>query len=195
MTGPSIGAIVLAAGLSSRMGCNKLLLPFKGKPLVRHAVEAAVASHAHPVIVVTGNDAFKVTAVLDDLDVHIVENVDFSKGLSTSLKCGLRAMPPGCAGAVVLLGDMPLTGPEIVDSLIAAFDPAVGRTICVPVSGGRRGNPVLLGRKYFGEIQTLEGDVGARQLLVAHQADIIEVSVVGAGPLTDIDTPDDLAVS
>ena len=103
-----IAALVLAAGQSRRMeGKNKLLEDFNGKPLVRHAVEAACASMASPVIVVTGNDAGSVEKALKDLDVRFVNNPDFAEGLSSSLKAGIRAVPGESAGAVICFGDMP----------------------------------------------------------------------------------------
>jgi len=185
----SIGAVVLAAGLSARMPGNKLLLPFAGMPLIRHAVGTALASRATPVVVVTGNETADISAALKGLSVPIVENSDFSKGLSASLKCGLRSLPSDCDGAVILLGDMPLVKPALIDALIAAHEP--GR-ICVPVRDGRRGNPVLWGKEYFHELLALEGDMGAKRLLALHQDAIYALEVSDDGPFIDIDTPDDL---
>src|SRR5262249_34051139 len=109
---PRIGAIVLAAGHSSRMratgqGRNKLIEPIAGKPMVRHVVEAALASAVSDVIVVIGNEQSAVTKALDNMPVTLIDNTDYSNGLSTSLISGLNALPPDCDGALVLLGDMP----------------------------------------------------------------------------------------
>jgi len=188
-----IGAVVLAAGVSSRMGANKLLMPLWGKPLVRHAVEAAAASRAATVVVVTGNSSKEVEDSLDGLTVSFVENKEFAKGLSTSLKCGLRALPDDCDGAVILLGDMPAISPNLLDRLIAAFDPAQGRAIVVPTRGGRRGNPVLWARRFFPEILALEGDTGAKRLMVLHRDLVHELEAADDGPFIDIDTPEALA--
>ena len=190
---PRIGAVVLAADLSSRTGVDKLLMPLWGKPLVRHAVEAAVASRAAAVVVVTGDRAREVEASLDGLPVNIVENKEYSGGSSTSLKCGLKALPADCDGAVILLGDMPLVVPSLIDGLIAAFDPAEGRAIVVPVRSGRRGNPVLWARRFFPELFALEGDKGAKDLMVLHRDQIHELEAADDGPLIDIDTPEALA--
>jgi molybdenum cofactor cytidylyltransferase len=190
---PKIGAVVLAAGLSLRMGANKLLIPLGGKPLVRHAVEAAVASRATPVIVVIGNFGEEIQKTLCDLDVQFINNPDFSAGLSTSLKCGLRSLPGDCAGAAILLADMPRVTPMLIDALIAAFAPERGRAICVPVANGRRGNPVLWARRFFPEILALEGDSGAKALLDAHWDLVWELPATDDGPLFDIDTPEALA--
>jgi len=191
--GPRIGAVVLAAGLSSRMGVNKLLLPLKGKPLVRHAVDAAAASRCDPVIVVIGDNCGQIEAASCTHKVRFVKIRDFTGGLSELLKCGLRTLPPDCEGVAVLLGDMPFVTSQLIDVLIAAFDPTDGRAICVPVHRGQRGNPVLWDRQFFPEMLALEGDTGAKQLLIRHQAMLYELEVADDGPLTDIDTPEDLA--
>jgi molybdenum cofactor cytidylyltransferase len=188
-----IGAVVLAAGTSSRMGSNKLLAQVRGKPMVRYAVEAALKSHAEPVIVVTGHAGQDVRAALSDLNVRFVENPEFSKGLSASLKRGVSALPEDCDGALIILGDMPGISPALLDRLIAAFDPAESRAICVATYRGKQGNPVLWARRFFPEILAVEGDVGARNLIGAYGELVVEVEAEDDAPLTDIDTPDALA--
>ena len=190
---PKIGAVVLAAGLSSRMGANKLTMPLRGKPLIRHAMEAAAASRASSVIVVTGNNAKDVEIALAGLAVNFVENKEYTKGLSASLKCGLRALPDDCDAAAILLGDMPLVTPQLIDGLIAAFDPERGRASVVPGRHGRRGNPVLWARRFFPEMFALEGDTGAKPLLAAHLDLIYELEAADDGPFVDIDTLEALA--
>ena len=186
---PRIGAVVLAAGLSSRMGSHKLLEAVGGKTLVRRAVEAALASAAGPVLVVTGNRAAEVQAALKGLAAEFVDNPDFTKGLSTSLKRGINALPEDCDGALVLLADMPDVSAALIDKLIAAFDPAEERAICVAARHGKRGNPVLWARRFFPEIASLEGDVGAKALMVAYDELVCEVEAADDAPLVDIDTP------
>ena len=188
-----IGAVILAAGLSSRMPGNKLLAPIKGVPLVRHAVEAALASQAHPVVVVIGNGAAEVLEALGGLDITIVENHNYAMGLSESLKVGVKNLPLTCKGVLVLLGDMPYVTAGTIDSLIMQFDPAANRTICVPVKAGRRGNPVLWGRRHFPEILALQGDQGAKGLMDRHADTLCEVTVADDSIFADIDTKDDLA--
>lgn len=190
---PRIGAIVLAAGLSSRMGSNKLLATVDGKPLVRHAVEAALGSAAAAVVVVTGNGGAEIQRAVAPFSPLFVENPDFSKGLSTSLRVGLKALPADCDGALVLLGDMPGVTAALLDTLIAAFDPQEDRAICVATRRGKRGNPVLWARRFFPEMQAIEGDVGARHLIGQYADLVVEVEAVDDGPLTDIDTPEALA--
>lgn len=190
---PRIAAIVLAAGMSTRMGSNKLLAEVDGKPLIRHVVEAAMGSAAASVLVVTGNAGDKIRKAVSPIMPLFVDNPDFSKGLSASLKCGLRSLPEDCDGAVVLLGDMPGVSPGLIDKLIASFDPAEDRAISVATRHGKRGNPVLWARRFFPEMLAIEGDVGARQL-IGHYAELVcEVEASDDAPLTDIDTPEALS--
>ena len=121
---PDITAVVLASGQSKRMGPrNKLLEDFSGKPLVRHAVEAALASTARNVVVVTGFEEDRVHEALAGLDVKFARNQHYADGLASSLVAGIDAVPETADGAVVLLGDMPLVSPGLIDQLIAAFAP------------------------------------------------------------------------
>ena len=167
--GRRIAAIILAAGRSTRMGGpNKLLAEIGGRPLVRIAVEEALASRAHPVIVVTGHQRDKVEAALDGLKVERVHNPDFAQGLSTSVKAGLAAVPDDVDGAIICLGDMPQVDAALIDRLAAAFDPERGALIVVPTVDGKRGNPVVWSRRFFHELATLEGDVGARHLIARY---------------------------
>ena len=189
----SIGAILLAAGRSTRMGAeNKLLAEIGGKPLVRIAAEEALKSKARPLVVVTGHQRERVQAALQGLDVKIVHNPDFADGLSTSLKSGLVALPDENDGALVLLADMPRVDAGLIDSLIGAFDPARGALVVVPTFDGKRGNPVLWSRRFFADLMALQGDVGARHLIGSHAEAVTEVPAQGSAVLTDVDTPDAL---
>jgi molybdenum cofactor cytidylyltransferase len=188
----TIGAIVLAAGRSSRMAPRNKLLELAGEtPIVVCVATAALASKADPVIVVTGFEADRVEQALRDLQVSTVRNPAFAQGLSTSLRAGLGALPPHCDGALILLGDMPIVDVKVLNALIAAFTGP--DAVYVPVFEGRRGNPVLWGRRYFAEILQLEGDTGAKQLLLRNTDRITEVPVESQGIFADVDTVADLA--
>jgi molybdenum cofactor cytidylyltransferase len=188
---PRIAAMVLAAGMSTRMGVNKLLAEVKGEPLVRHVVRCVEASRARPIVVVTGYEHERVGAALADAECTLVHNPNFGKGLSTSLRTGVRAAGQ-CDGAVILLADMPAISPSLIDRMISVFDPANGRAICAATFRGRRGNPVLFDRRFFPELETISGDVGARTIVVRNGGLVCEVEADDDGPLTDIDTPGDL---
>lgn len=191
---PQIAALVLAAGQSRRMGkANKLLADIDGTPMVRRIVDAALASKSDRVVVVTGHEADLVRGALDGLDVDFVDNPDFAAGLSTSLRRGLSALDKTIDGALVCLGDMPQVSAGLLDRLIAAFDPIEGRAICVPVTQGKRGNPVLWGAQFFDQMTQVSGDVGARHLIGEFAEAVCEVEVGDTGVLNDIDTPDALA--
>ena len=195
MTGSAhIVAIVLAAGRSTRMGeANKLLADIGGKPMLRHVAEAALASQAQQVLVVVGHQADEVCAALTGLDVAFVANLDFATGLSSSLKAGIRALPQGAAGALVLLGDMPRIETAHLDAMIAAFASEAGNAVVVPMHRGQRGNPVLWPADLFAEILALEGDVGARSLLARHAPRVREIDLGTDAIVMDVDTPEALA--
>jgi molybdenum cofactor cytidylyltransferase len=188
-----IAAIVLAAGRSTRMGGpNKLLAEIGGKPLVRIAAEQALASHADPVIVVTGHERERVEGALAGLAVRLVHNPDYATGLGSSLKTGIAAIPADADGAVVCLGDMPQVDAGLIDRLIAAFDPEKGALAAVPVIEGKRGNPVLWSRRFFPELMAIEGDIGARHLIGRYGEAVVEVPLTGRAALVDVDTPEAL---
>jgi molybdenum cofactor cytidylyltransferase len=187
---------VLAAGQSSRMGGpNKLLAEIGGKPLVRHVVDAALASRARPVVVVTGHQRDKVEAALAGLPVKFVHNAHFADGLGTSLKAGIAALaglPAEVDGAIVCLGDMPQVDAALIDRLIGAFDPDHGALVVVPTIDGKRGNPVVWSRRFFPDLMAVEGDVGARYLIGRYTEAVAEVPLTGTAALTDVDTPEAL---
>ncbi len=186
----NVAAVILAAGRSTRMGGpNKLLAELNGKALVRIVTEQVLASKAHDVVVVTGHQAELVEKALGGLKVKFVRNPDFAAGLASSVKTGIAAVPEAADGAVICLGDMPLISAHLIDRLIEAFAPESGNLIAVPVSDGRRGNPVLWSRRFFDELMTLDGDIGARHLISRHGEAVAEVPVEGFGAFLDIDTP------
>ena len=189
-----IGGLLLAAGQSRRMGrVNKLLAEIDGVPMVVHAARTMLASGAAPVVVVLGHEPEKVETALDGLNVTFVRNPAYADGLSTSLKAGLAALPADIAGAVIALGDMPGVTTADIDALIDAFEPHAGRTICVPVHDGKRGNPVLWARRYFGDMGEISGDVGARHLIGENMDQVCDVPRDNPGILIDLDTPEALA--
>jgi molybdenum cofactor cytidylyltransferase len=192
--GPRIGAVLLAAGQSRRMGGpNKLLAELDGVPMVAHVARRLLASRARPIVAVLGNQAEAVDTALGKLPVERVRNVEFAEGLSTSLKRGIAALPPDLDAALVCLGDMPLISGRHIDRLIAAFNPLEGRAIIVPTRRGKRGNPVLWAKRFFPEMSELAGDVGAKHLIGEHAELVAEVEMDDDAIFVDIDTPEALA--
>ena len=191
--GHRVAGLILAAGRSTRMGGpNKLLEEINGKALMRHVAEHILASRAKPIIVVTGHQKERVERALAGLPVTFVHNPDFADGLSTSLKAGIAAVPAEADGAIVCLGDMPQVSAKLIDRLIAAFDPARGALVVIPTIEGKRGNPVLWSRRFFPDLATVEGDVGARHLIGGYAEAVVEVPLEDAAALTDVDTPEAL---
>ncbi len=196
-------AILLAAGLSSRYraqaeagASSKLLAQVEGRPLVRIVAEAALASQAQPLIVVTGYERENIEASLAGLPIHFVHNPDYATGMASSLRIGVVNVPQNCAGTIVLLGDMPQIHARLINQLIDHFATHEAARALVPVfineQGQReRGNPVLLARSIFADIAHLSGDQGARKLLTG--AGVVELPVDDHSIALDIDTPQALA--
>ena len=183
-------ALVLAAGCSTRMGpINKLIAPLNGRPMVRTVVDHLAHSRARPIVVVTGHEAEQIREALADADVSFVHNTAYREGLSASIRAGLAALPDTVEAVIVCLGDMPLVASEHIDRLAAAFDPAEGRGICVPVFEGKRGNPVLFARRFFEEMAAVRGDVGPRHLIGQYEEYVCEVAMDDRAVLIDADSP------
>ncbi len=192
-----VAAIVLAAGRSTRFsggaeGATKLVAQFDGAPLVRRSVEAAIGSEAKPVVVVTGHAREQVMDALAGLDFLEARNPDYARGIASSVKAGLAALPPSCEGALIFLADMPRVTADLARSLIAAFASDPGVDAVAPLVDGRRGNPVLLSRRLFAPAMRLDGDEGARKLLMREGARVVEIAVDDLGAAFDVDTPEAL---
>lgn len=190
-----IGAVVLAAGRSSRMnGANKLLEEINGIPIIIHTLQNVLQSTARPITVVVGNNADSIRKAIlkaDLTDICIVSCPTYEMGMSHSLRTGIAALPSYIEGAVICLADMPFIKPDDIDRLISAYSPDEN-LIVIPTYKGQRGNPVLFGREVFPHIMKLEGDKGASQIWPYYEKSIIEIGMTHEGILTDIDSPNDL---
>lgn len=187
---PKVAGIILAAGHSRRMaGRNKLLLTVGDMPIISHVVENAQASRLQQIIVVLGQDGDQISPLMPTTGLTIVDNTRFDTGIASSIRCGLRLVTEEMDAAMILLGDMPFITKSHINQLIAKFEPAQGRDIVVPVKQGRRGNPVPWGRCHFDKLRALNGDVGARDLLLEQAVSIASVEVNNEAILMDIDTP------
>jgi molybdenum cofactor cytidylyltransferase len=182
----NLAAIVLAAGSARRFGSDKLSAPFRGEPLVLHAIRAARAAPVERVIVVCGERL----AIGDWMERPPVEVVRIaSSALSESLKAGIAATGRR-EGAFVFLGDMPLIPHGVAASLAAKLD---GNFAVVPRHAGVNGHPVLLSHRAFAEIASLSGDEGAGRLLKRRGGDVAFVDVADEAILLDVDRAEDLA--
>ena len=185
-----ICAIVLAAGLSSRMGVQKLLLPFGGKTVIAHIVDQLLASTVDEVHVVVGHQAERISGELSGRAVSIVNNPNYKSGMLSSVRCGLQNLPEKCRAVLVVLGDQPSITTELIDQMLQSFA-ATEKSILVPLYKGKRGHPILFSSLYRDEILKRHGDVGLRGLLYGHSDDIFELAVSTASVLCDMDCPED----
>ncbi len=185
-----IAAIVLAAGAARRFGSQKLMAPFGEKPLVRWAVEHALASRVSEVIVVLGRDGEAVRAALHGLPVRFTMNEQWAEGMSGSIHTGIAALAPDTDAVVIMLGDQPTVTPEIIDHLIAAHATST-RPIVAPSYRGERGNPVLFAADLFPELLAIRGDQGARGI-IACDAGRVEIVALAMTMPGDVDVESDL---
>jgi molybdenum cofactor cytidylyltransferase len=190
---PAIATVILAAGSARRMGRNKLVEVWNGRPILRHVAEAALAGPGAPVLVVTGHEPERAGGALEGLDVRFVHNSAYAAGLSTSLQAGLAAVPTSATGAIIMLGDMPRVTPAILGRLAVAFADRPEAMAVVPTVAGQRGNPILIARALFPAVMALAGDIGARRLIDEAGDGVAEVAIDDAAILTDVDTPEALA--
>ncbi len=184
-----VAGVVLAAGSARRMGQPKQLLDWHGEPLIRHAASTALAAGLAPLIVVTGAAGEAVAAALAGLPVQCIANQRHTEGQSTSLRCGVEALPPEAGAVAVLLGDQPFVEAAHIAALVAAWRSSQA-AIVAPVFAGQRGNPVIFARSVFPELLRISGDQGARAVIAADPARVAFVAFDDAAPLADIDTPE-----
>ena len=180
--------MVLAAGMSRRMGAHKMLLPWGGGKVIAHIVDELLGSRADRVLVVVGFEGEKVTGQLLGRDVTIVSNADYAEGMLSSVRCGLRALPGGCEKVLVVLGDQPSLTAELVNEMLQA---ETKKGIVVPKYNGKRGHPLLFAIDYREEILTHFNEEGLRGLLRAHPEEVFELNVLNSTVLSDMDCPED----
>ena len=188
-----VTGIVLAAGLSQRMGQPKQLLKLGSQTLLSQVMLNAIRSKLDQVIVVVSPQIEQqATQILESPDkkLLIVVNTDPGRGISSSIKLGLEEVSEGARGVMVLLGDQPLVSTEVIDKLIDTFD-LDPKKIIVPTYNGKDGNPVIFPAESIGDLRTISGDKGAKNIIYNHLDMVIKVEVGDLGSMEDIDTPED----
>lgn len=183
-----IWALLLAAGESKRMGTPKQLLPFGRTTVIETALENILASSVDRTLVVLGAVHDRLEPLLKRFPVSLTVNPDFREGMLSSVRWGIRHLPPDARAALIFLGDQPWITPETIDRVIHAFR-ETGRGLVLPVQGDAGGHPLLIDLKYREEIESLNSAVGLRELLVKHPEDVHRVECGDAGVLRDMDTP------
>ena len=189
-----VGAILLAAGQSRRMGAaNKLLLDIDGEPMVRYVACTLLDSRAAEVVVVLGHQSAAVGEALAGLAVRIVHNEAFREGQMTSVRCGLEALPDRYEGILVALADQPALTAADVDFLIDEFLAGDRQRILVPASADRRGNPIVLAAHHRTEMAGRGLNFGCRNLIARNPQSVRTIEPPNDRYFRDVDTPDDYA--
>ncbi len=187
-----MSAIVLAAGLSTRMGgVNKLLLPFKSKTVIVTVVEHLINAGIEEIIVVTGNDAEQVKNLLKHLDVKVIYNEDFKKGMTSSIKKGVSGVKGN--SYMICLGDMPFITNEEYLQIRTFFEKLKHLNeacICIPTYKNKKGNPVVFSSFYKSEIFKHTNIEGCKGIITGNQQNVYKLEMKEANILKDIDTAD-----
>ena len=181
-----VGVIVLAAGRSQRFGRPKQLLLYDGQTLVRRAARAALAVRGR-VVVVAGREQEMIGLELLGLPVTVVPNDDWERGIGSSVRCGLEALPE-CDAAVIVACDQPRVDGSVIQQLIAEHAKS-GKPIVASAYAGTLGVPALFGQEIFAELRSLPDGQGAKSIILRHRDEVATVDFP-AGAL-DIDTPED----
>lgn len=186
-----IYGLVLAAGMAQRMGSTKQLLPFGDRTILQTVVDTLSGADLVGVVVVLGHDADAVRESLRGRPVLCCVNDAYREGMFSSVLCGLRHLPADAGAVLIALGDQPQIELNVVQAVVRAYREG-DRGIAIPISGGKRGHPVLINlSRYQSEILGLSGDEGLKPVMRGHPQDTREVSVDDEGILRDLDTPED----
>jgi molybdenum cofactor cytidylyltransferase len=185
-----ISAIILAAGMSSRMGRPKQLLNVGNSTLIRIVTENVLVSNVDEVIVVTGCKQKEVNAAINDLPVKVIFNPCYKAGQGTSLALGVKSISESTSAFLVFMVDQPLISASLIDMLIGEFK----KRRCLvlrPVCKGLPGHPVIFSNSLSAELKDLKGDEGARQMLKKLEDKVEYFPVRDEAVIFDIDTPED----
>lgn len=185
----SVCAIVLAAGTSTRMKTQKMLLIFKGKTIVETVVDNALKV-TDKVLVVLGSHKNEISEKLIGRNISLVTNENYLQGMLSSVICGYRALPENVEAALLFLGDQPQVPHQAAKIVIDRWE-KTGKGIVIPTFNGKRGHPVLIETRFSNEIENLEAEKGLRQLMEIRKNDILEVDCLYPEILRDIDTPEE----
>lgn len=185
-----VWAIILAAGASTRMKRQKLLLPFNGKTIIETVVENAARSVNNNILVVLGSHREQIQNKIVNYQVKFCVNENYLDGMLTSAICGFRALPASAKAALIFLGDQPQIPSEVAGLVIENWLQSK-KGIVMPTFNGKRGHPVLIETQYKTEIEKLDPNKGLRTLSEKFKDDVIEVECDVAEILRDIDTPEE----
>lgn len=193
-----IQGIILAAGLSSRMGRPKLLIEIDGLPLLTRVLQAALDSSLDRIILVTGPRFPSPCDLMDGQTLpkrlRVVVNLNPEEGMASSIRVGMAEIDEGAQGVMIVLGDQPWLTSKVIDGLVRAFCKDSHKIVASAV-GGRRTTPVVFPSDLFEDLAQQTGDVGGREVLNRNPARVVEIEMGSYYDDTDIDTPEDLTRS
>ena len=187
----SVCAIVVAGGLSTRMGAFKQLLPYGQHTVIEQIVSVLLQCPLDEVVVVTGHEQQAIEAKLAAWSVRPVFNSDYQEGeMLSSIRCGLAALDSECRAAMLVLADQPQLEASVVRQLIKAYQTGSG-SLVVPSFQMRRGHPIIIDQTYWPEILALASDKSLRDVITLHADKIDYIVVETDSVLRDIDTPEE----
>ena len=191
---PTAG-IILAAGMSKRFQQPKQLVKYKGKFLLEHVLSAAIGSNLKNIYLVLGHHKDAILKTLSGLfdfsSLKVVFNPEYEKGLGRSLRAGMEAIDVTIPSVMFLLGDQPMVDSQMINNLLTNYWNSE-MEICAPTYGDRRGNPTIFSKIFYNRLKTIEGDVGAREIIRQHQAQVQYVPIENPLYFFDIDSLADL---
>lgn len=185
-----VSCIVLAAGKSTRMGEQKLLLPYQKSTIINKVVATTLNSNSSQTLVVIGSHKNEIKKALKGLDIILVTNDQFEEGMLSSVQVGVSAVDASADGMIILLADQPMVSEKIINQLITSFQ-KTDKGLIIPTYNNKRGHPVLIHSKYKKSIPMLNSAIGLRELFLTNSHDILEITVETDEILKDIDTQDD----
>lgn len=187
----------MAAGLSTRYGRTKQLLKLKGKPLLEWTLDACLNSQLEKIVLVIGHDAHRIitalSSKLEDSRILTTINRRYREGMSQSLRSGLLKAMNTFPSVMFLLGDQPMVDSRMINRLLNNFWKS-DKDICIPVYKGKRGNPSIFSQYFYDQLLNIQGDIGARKLILNNPENVLSVDVESSMSFFDIDTEKDLNI-
>ena len=189
----TVDVVILAAGLSQRMGVtNKLLIKVDGEPMIRRTVKLYQAVGLTNILVVVGYEKEKIKEALIGLNIKIIINNDFNDGQISSIRCGVKALSTECEYAFIALADQPLLTKHDIQFLLTSFNTESNKTIQVPYFNNCRGNPLLLKATQLKAVDNDGVHLGCRKLIEKHPDKVQRLEVNNSHFTCDLDTPEDV---
>ena len=189
-----VGAIILAAGMSKRMGTHKLLLPVNGAPMIYHPIALAVQQKLNPIVVIAGQYIEEIRNVMKDCpDITFLYNPDYQRGMASSLKLGIEALGNQVDAAMIFLGDQPFVHEQVICSIRTEYENEKDNGVWIvrPCYRGQQGHPILFDHNLFGHFATIHGDEGGRSIINSHKEYLKLINFSEQYWGMDLDTPEE----